>query len=39
MGFRPQHAVNMIKNDTSILFDELISYTLNTGVEAAGPFS
>ena len=38
MGFRPQNAVNMIKNDTSISFDELISYTLNTRVETADRF-
>ena len=38
MGFRPQHAVNMIKNDPSITFDELISYKLNTGVETADRF-
>jgi acyl-homoserine-lactone acylase len=28
----------MIKNDSSISFDELISYKLNTGVEAAERF-
>ena len=38
MGLRPQHAVNMIKNDSSISFDELIGYKLNTGVEAADRF-
>jgi acyl-homoserine-lactone acylase len=38
MGFRPQHAVNMIKNDSSISFDELIGYKLNTGVETAERF-
>ena len=38
MGLRPQRAVNMIKNDTSISFDEMIGYKLNTGVEAAYRF-
>jgi acyl-homoserine-lactone acylase len=38
MAFRPQRAVNLIKNDSSISFDELISYKLNTGVEAAERF-
>ena len=38
MGFRPQHAINMIKNDSSVSFDELISYKLNTGVETADRF-
>jgi len=38
MALRPQRAVNMIKNDSSISFDELISYKLNTGVEAADRF-
>jgi acyl-homoserine-lactone acylase len=38
MGLRPQRAVNMIKNDSSISFDELIDYKLNTGVEAAERF-
>jgi acyl-homoserine-lactone acylase len=38
MGLRPQRAINMIKNDSSISFDELISYKLNTGVEAAERF-
>lgn len=38
MGLRPQRAVNMIKNDSSISFDELITYKLNTGVEAADRF-
>ena len=38
MALRPQRAVNMIKNDSSISFEELISYKLNTGVEAAERF-
>ena len=35
MRFRPQRAVNLIRNDSSISFDELIEYKLNTGMEAA----
>ena len=38
MAFRPQRAVNMIRNDISISFDKLISYKLNTGVEPAERF-
>ncbi|MBC7873126.1 MAG: penicillin acylase family protein, partial [Ferruginibacter sp.] len=38
MAFRPQRAVNMIKDDASITFDELIAYKLNTGMEAADRF-
>ena len=38
MAFRPQRAVNMIRNDISISFDKLISYKLNTGVETAERF-
>ena len=38
MGLRPQRAVNMIKNDTSISFDELVGYKLNTGPETADRF-
>ena len=38
MALRPQRAVNMIKNDSSVSFDELISYALNTGVETADRF-
>ena len=30
MGLRPQRAVNMIKDDASISFDELVGYKLNT---------
>ena len=38
MALRPQRAVNMIKDDHSITFDELIDYKLNTGMEAADRF-
>ncbi len=38
MPLRPQRAVNMIKVDSSISFDELVAYKLNTGVEAADRF-
>jgi acyl-homoserine-lactone acylase len=38
MGFRAQRAVNMVKSDSSISFDELIAYKLNTRVETADRF-
>jgi len=38
MHLRPQRAVNMIKEDASISFDELVAYKLNTGLEAAERF-
>jgi len=38
MGLRPQRAVNMIKDDLSISFDELVGYKLNTEMEAAHRF-
>jgi acyl-homoserine-lactone acylase len=38
MALRPQHAVNMIKNDSSISFEELVNYKLNTSPEAADRF-
>ncbi len=38
MAFRPQRSVNLIKNDLSISFEELISYKLNTGAETADRF-
>jgi len=38
MGLRPQHAVNMIKEDASISFDDLIAFKLNTEMEAANRF-
>ncbi|NEU07757.1 acylase [Flavihumibacter sp. R14] len=38
MGFRPQRAVNMLKADQSITFEELVSYKVNTEMEAAHRF-
>jgi acyl-homoserine-lactone acylase len=38
MGLRPQRAVNMIKDNPSISFEQLINYKLNTGMEAADRF-
>jgi acyl-homoserine-lactone acylase len=38
MDLRPQRAVNLIRNDDSITFDELVSYKMNTGMEAAERF-
>ncbi|MGI8583247.1 MAG: acylase [Chitinophagaceae bacterium] len=38
MGLRPQRVVNMIKDDASISFDELVDYKLNTEMEAADRF-
>ncbi|QJB32306.1 penicillin acylase family protein [Chitinophaga oryzae] len=38
MGFRPQRAVNMIRNNFSVTFDDLVKYKLNTGVEVADRF-
>jgi acyl-homoserine-lactone acylase len=38
MPLRPQRAVNMIRNDSSISFEELVNYKLNTGPEAADRF-
>jgi len=35
---RPQRAVNMIKNNPSVSFDQLIACKLNTGMEAADRF-
>ena len=35
---RPQRAINQIKDDASITFDELVGYKLNTGMEAADRF-
>jgi acyl-homoserine-lactone acylase len=37
-GLRMQRAINMIKDDTSISFDELVGYKLNTEMEAAHRF-
>jgi acyl-homoserine-lactone acylase len=38
MALRPQHAVNMIKDDASITYEELVAYKMNTGMEAADRF-
>ena len=38
MALRPQHAVNMIKDDAAITYEELVAYKLNTGMEAADRF-
>lgn len=38
MGLRPQRAVNMIKDNPSISFNQLIDYKLNTGMETADRF-
>ena len=38
MQLRPQRAVNMIKDNTSVTFDELIADKMNTGMEAADRF-
>ena len=35
---RPQRAVNMIKNNPSVSFDQLVACKLNTGMEAADRF-
>lgn len=35
---RAQRAVNLIKNDSSIEFNQLVDYKLNTGMEAADRF-
>jgi acyl-homoserine-lactone acylase len=36
--WRPQRAINMVKGDPSVSFDELIQYKLNTGLEVADRF-
>lgn len=38
LRLRPQRSVNLVKDDTSISFDELAGYKLNTGLEAADRF-
>ena len=38
MGMRPQRAVNLIRRDSSITFDELVDIKMNTGMEAADRF-
>lgn len=35
---RPQRSINLVKDDASIRFDELVGYKLNTGLEAADRF-
>lgn len=37
-SLRAQRAVNLVKDDDSISFDELVAYKLNTGMEAANRF-
>lgn len=38
MDLRAQRAVNLVKNNPAITFDQLVSYKLNTGMEAADRF-
>jgi acyl-homoserine-lactone acylase len=38
MNFRPQRAVNMIKDNKSISFDQMVGYKHNTGMEMADRF-
>ncbi len=38
MHFRPQRAINMIKDDASISFDKLVGYKMNTEIETADRF-
>lgn len=38
MLMRPQRAVNLIKNNSSISFEQFINYKLNTGMETADRF-
>ncbi len=38
MSLRPQRAVNLLKKDTSITFEQLISYKMDSGMEAADRF-
>lgn len=35
---RPQRAINLVKDDASISFEELVDYKLNTGMESADRF-
>lgn len=37
-SFRAQRAINLIKDDDSISFEELVDYKLNTGMEVADRF-
>ncbi|WP_051360041.1 acylase [Adhaeribacter aquaticus] len=38
MDLRAQRGVNLIKDDSSITFEELVNYKMNTGLEAADRF-
>ena len=38
VSLRPQRAINLLKDDQSITYDELVAYKLNTGMEAADRF-
>ncbi len=38
LRFRPQRSINLVKDDASISFEELISDKLNTGLETADRF-
>jgi acyl-homoserine-lactone acylase len=38
MSLRPQRAVNMIKDNPSVSYDQLVGYKMNTGMEAADRF-
>ncbi|WP_420151218.1 acylase [Spirosoma sp.] len=38
LRLRPQRSINLLKDDASVTFEELISYKLNTGMEAADRF-
>lgn len=38
LSMRPQRAINLVKDDASISFEELVDYKLDTGMEAADRF-
>lgn len=38
LRLRPQRSINLVKDDASISFEELVGYKLNTGLEAADRF-
>jgi acyl-homoserine-lactone acylase len=38
LRLRPQRSINLVKDDASISFDELVGYKLNTGLESADRF-
>ncbi|GAB3547276.1 penicillin acylase family protein [Spirosoma fluminis] len=38
LRLRPQRSINLLKDDKSVTFDELVGYKLNTGMEAADRF-